>query len=585
MSKRRERRAKLLEKAAHFRTHYRGRRFLMLGFFIVAASALILMSVRHQIFEKTFLQHEGERRYLKNVIIPAHRGRILDRNHHVLAASTPVSSLWINPKRLTLDYQQRRTLAKIIHSNSSQLIHHLNRKKKSFVYIAKGLSPEIEQQVREFIKSEKLSYQNIGLEAAYRRYYPDGEVFAHILGFTNIDDQGIEGIEKVQDKLLSGHAGKKQVIKNGRGQIIKNIKVLSPAQQGHDLKLSLDRRLQYLAYQELKRMMKKHRAKAASAVLLDIKTGEILALVNQPSYNPNGLKPKADVRRNRAVTDTFEPGSTFKPLTIAIALETGQYQPYSQINTNPGYYYIGKYKVADHNRLGIIDLTTIIQKSSNVGASKIALSLSDKVLWQYFKHFGVGQIPHSGLLGEAKGRLRDYHRWAKIDQATLSFGYGVAVSTLQLAKAYAIIANNGLDQNYAIYPQTGQASDPTPVLKTKTAKEVRLMMESVVKKGGTAIQAAIEGYRVAGKTGTSKIKTNRGYTARRYYALFSGMAPASNPRFVMTVVVREPSAGQYYGGQVAAPVFSKVMAGALRMYNIKPDKPLNQYLQLAGTIQ
>ncbi len=580
-NKKRQKKAIRLEKESRLTMNFRGRRLILLGLFIFAAIALVFTSVKHQIFEKNFLQHEGERRHLRNVVIPAHRGRILDKDGQILAASTPVSTVWANPKKLVLDYKQRRELAKLMGWNSAKLASKLRNQKKSFVYLAKRISPEQAANIKAFIRDKKNKLRGIGLEPAYRRYYPDGEVFAHILGFTNVDDKGIEGVEKVKNDILKGQAGKKRVIKNGRGQIVKEVEIMYPAELGGDVQLTLDRRLQYLAYRSLKKMMEKHRAKAASAVLLDVKTGEILALVNQPSYNPNGLKSSTDAMRNRAVTDSFEPGSTFKPLTIATGLESGEYQPQSKVNTNPGYFMLGRYKVSDHNPLGIIDLTTIIQKSSNVGAAKVALSLPAETLWQSLKNFGIGEMAKSGILGESHGRLRHYESWAKIDQASISYGYSVAVTTLQLAKAYAVFATDGLNKNYTIYQNHKSTKAAPRVLKESTAKAVRLMMETVTQKGGTATQAAIDSYRVAGKTGTSKIRSKSGgYGGRRYYAVFAGMAPVSDPRFVMVVAVREPRAGQYYGGQVAAPVFAEVMAGALRLYNVRPDKNNSPTLQV-----
>jgi len=401
-----------------------------------------------------------------------------------------------------------------------------------------------------------------------------GEVFSHVVGFTGIDDEGLEGIELAYDGWLRGEPGRKRVVREGRGGVIEDVELIAPARPGKSLTLSIDGRIQYLAYRELKAAIKRHRAESGSVVVLDPKTGEVLAMVNQPAFNPNDLRQRKGSRtRNRAVTDVFEPGSTAKPFTIAAALESGKWRVDSTIDTGPGHYRVSGYTIKDSKNLGKIDLGGIISHSSNVGASKVALELEPVDLYTVFERVGFGTSTGSGLPGEVGGVLRNWAQWYRLDQATLSFGYGFSVTALQLAQAYAVIAADGMRNPVTLVK--GQASDePQQVMSADTARKVRAMMERVVQPSGTGYRAAIEGYRVAGKTGTAKKLVGGSYSEDAYTAVFAGMAPAGDPRLVAVVVVHAPRAGGFYGGEVAAPVFSKIMTRALRILNVTPDDTL-----------
>ncbi len=392
-----------------------------------------------------------------------------------------------------------------------------------------------------------------------------------MLGFTDIDDNGQEGLELVFDQALQGEAGRKYVVRDGRRRVVNDIEQISPSRPGQDLELSFDARLQTLAYRSLKKIRARHKARSASAVVLDVKTGEVLAMVNQPGFNPNGSRSNRGGRlRNRALTDTFEPGSTMKPFIVAAGLEAGVISPASKIDTAPGYYSIGRDIVRDHNNNGVIDLETLLRKSSNVGASKIAMQIESEDLFEFVASLGFGAASSLGFPGEASGQLNNYQRWAKIDQATLSFGYGLSVTALQLAQAYAVLANGG-EFKSATFFKNDESVLSRRVMSKATADAVMAMLESVVKEGGTAPQAAVAGFRMAGKTGTVKKYSAEGYADDRYRAVFAGVGPVGDPRFAMAVVVDEPSAGKFYGGDVAAPVFSEVMAGGMRLFNVVPD--------------
>ena len=409
------------------------------------------------------------------------------------------------------------------------------------------------------------------MQREYRRYYPGGEVFAHTVGFTNVDDQGLEGLELAYDQWLQGTPGRKRVIRDGHARVVRNVESIREPVEGKNLVLSIDRRLQFLAYRELKAAVQQHKAKSGSIVILDALTGEVLTMVNQPAYNPNGSKQGRRGRlRNRAVTDVFEPGSTMKPFTVAAALESGRYRPRTRIDTSPGSMRVGRHQVRDIRNYGAIDVATVIRKSSNVGVSKIALDLPREDLWRFFSRLGFGESTGSGFPGEADGQLTPHQRWARIDQATLSFGYGLSATPLQLARAYAVLAAEGIRRPVSLLrlerPPAGDR-----VMSPATARAVLTMLEAVVSTEGTAPDAAVAGYRVAGKTGTIKKSVSGGYAEDRYVSVFTGIAPASAPRLVVVVMIDEPGAGKYYGGQVAGPVFSKVMAGALRLMNITPD--------------
>ena len=548
----------------------------------IAGMALVWRAVDQQIFETDFLQDEGERRHLRTVEVAAHRGMITDREGEPLAISTPVDSVWANPRVLSPDRRELAPLAKALGMKPDALRQILaKRSNRSFVYLKRRITPETAAAVNELLKQRKI--KGVGLERGYRRYYPGGEVFAHVVGFTDMDDIGQEGAELAYEEWLRSTAGRKLVIRDGHARVVRDVESIQAPQEGRDLALSIDRRLQYLAYRELKSAVKQHKAKAGSAVILDVRSGEVLAMVNQPAYNPNGSKRGKQGRfRNRAVTDVFEPGSTMKPFTIAAALESGRYHPASMIDTAPGYLKVGRNRVRDHHNLGVIDIPTVIRKSSNVGASKIALDLSGEQLWRLYSAMGFGEVTGVGFPGEVGGQLTPHQNWARIDQATLSFGYGLSVTSLQLARAYAIFASGGVKRPVSLV-RVEQPAKGESVISRATARALVAMMESVVGQDGTARQAAIAGYRVAGKTGTVKKSISGGYSDDRYLSVFAGLVPASDPRLVMVVMIDDPRGEEYYGGEVAGPVFAKVMSGALRLLNIAPDNMEKEGLRLAAT--
>jgi len=539
---------------------------IILGTLGFVALAMVWRVFDLQVMDTDFLQGQGDARHLRSVAIAAHRGMITDRNGEPLAISTPVDSVWANPQVLVAEPGQWSALADLLGMNVAYLKERITaRSGREFVYLKRRINPDLAQGVMA------LGVPGISLQREYRRFYPAGEVAAHVVGFTNIDDKGQEGIELTYNDWLRGTPGRKRVLKDRLGRIVENVESMSESAPGKDLKLSLDIRLQYLAYRELKTAVRLHKARSGSAVILDAVSGEVLAMVNQPSYNPNNPnRPGGGQHRNRAVTDVFEPGSTIKPITVAAALETGKYRPDTIINTSPGRFRVGRNMIRDSANYGAIDVTTVIQKSSNVGASKIALSLPPEQLWGMFSRMGFGSPTGSSFPGEAGGQLSDYMNWHDIDQATISFGYGLSVTTLQLARAYSILADHGRLKPVSFFPieNTVQAEQ---VLDQNVADQVVAMMETVVNKKGTGRLARVRGYRVAGKTGTVQKTSAKGYSDERYIALFVGVVPASAPRLVMAVVINEPSGEEYYGGRVAAPVFSKVMTGALRLLGIAPD--------------
>ena len=581
MAAKREKRAKMHKRAEKLPKAYVGRRRVVLTIFMLAVGGLIWRAIDQQIFERDFLQSEGDHRYLDKVKVPAHRGAITDRNGAILAMSTPVNSIAANPRLLRPDADTLQPLAKVLGMGLDDLRRKLAKySHKHFVYLKRRQSPEFAQQVMAVAKQHKI----LGLQVTreYRRFYPDGEIFSHVIGFTNYEDEGQEGLEKAFDKQLAGIPGLKRVLRDGRRQVVADVESIRMPQPGKNLALSLDQRLQYIAYRELKAAISKHHADSGSVVILDVKTGEILAMVNQPGFNPNRSRSSEGGRlRNRAVTDVFEPGSTMKPITVAVGLDLGVIDANSIIDTGPGYFMLGKAKVQDHKPLGAIDIKTIIKKSSNVGAARIALALPKQKFHQYLSAFGFGKKTKSGFYGEVGGQLRPSENWARIDQATLSYGYSISVTVLQLAQSYAVLAADGIYRPPSLLRRE-TAPKGVRVLSKKTAMQVRHMMESVVETGGTAHRAAVAGYRVAGKTGTVKKAGVGGYTRRKYLSFFVGMAPASEPRLVIAVMVNEPKGKDYYGGLVAAPVFSAVMDDALRLLNVAPDDlKQNQSLRLA----
>lgn len=542
------------------------------GVQIALAIGVILLigrAVDLQVLNKHFLQDQGDNRQVGVVSVSAYRGKIVDRNNEPLAISTPVQSIWVDPEKFeSISGQQVHDLSKLLDMPAGKLrevlVHVPGRR---FAYVKRRVSPSIADAVKD------MQLPGVYSEREFKRYYPAGEITAHLLGFTDIEDVGQEGMELAFEQSLKGIPGKKRVIRDGQRRVIEDVENIQEPVPGKDLELSIDQRLQYLAYRELKLAMQEHRADAAALVMLDAKTGDILAAVNQPSFNPNTRKDLGGVKthRNRAITDTFEPGSTIKPFVIAHALDAGYIKPSYQIDTSPGKLHIGSHTVKDVHNYGRLDLTGILKKSSNVAVSRIALGMQPKLFWKFYRSLGFGKSPNTGFPGETSGALTGYKRLKDFERATLSFGYGVSVSVLQLARAYTALADDGLLHSVSLVKRD---KDPNPrrVLSTKTARMVRAMLETVVQKDGTAFKARVDGYGVAGKTGTIKKLGHGGYSEHSYMAAFVGMAPAKDPRLVMAIMVDDPKNGDYYGGLVAGPVFSRVMSGALRVLNIPPDQ-------------
>ncbi|MGA9852173.1 MAG: penicillin-binding transpeptidase domain-containing protein [Gammaproteobacteria bacterium] len=542
------------------------RSIAVLGVFILAAVALIGRAVYLQMFDNQFLQDQGKERHLRVVQIPAHRGMILDRNGQPLAVSTPVDSIWMNPQEISDALGRIPELARALGLRSADIAQLVRQNHdKEFVYLVRGLDPYAAQRVLA------LDIPGVYSQREYRRYYPAGEVTAHVLGFTNVDDSGQEGLELAYNDWLRGVPGAERVIVDRYGRSVQDVESLRAPRPGKDLVASIDLRVQYLAYRALKQAVLEQGAKSGSIIVMDAKTGEVLAMANQPSFNPNNRGDfQASFYRNRAVTDQFEPGSSMKPFAILAALLSGRYTPNTIVNTAPGFYKVSGYTIRDDNDYGAINLTTILEKSSNVGASKIALSLSPELLWNTLSAFGFGHLSGSSFPGEAPGALSAYRGWSIAQQATISYGYGVAVTALQLADAYDIIADDGMRIPPSFVrldaPPTGQQVIPAAAVVT-----LRHMLETVVSNEGTGKLADIAGYHIAGKTGTAHVAENGGYSDNDYISVFAGIAPATDPRLVTIVVIREPSRGQYYAATVAAPVFARVMSGALRLLDIPPD--------------
>jgi cell division protein FtsI (penicillin-binding protein 3) len=561
---------------------YHGRRHFLFGLMLAGFSLLIWRSFERQIMETEFLQDQGEARFLREKAIPAHRGVITDRQGEILAVSAPMPSVVATPKNMPADRESVGRLAKALKIKPDTLRRRLAQN-RHYVYLKRQVTPTLAARI------EALNIDGVRLENEYRRFYPSGEVTAHVVGMTDIDEAGREGMELAYDGWLSPVAGSKRVIKDGRGRVIKDVESIKMPEPGKHLALSLDLRLQFLAYRELKAAVEWHKACSGSAVILDVQTGEVLAMVNRPSYNPNASRrqvlardrrlacvPKSSRKvdfsklRNRAVIDVFEPGSTIKPFIVAAAIEQGLLRANETIDVTGARLSVGRHLVRDSHDYGLIDVSTVISKSSNVGASKIALRMEGEQIWDFLTQLGFGARTETLFPGEAAGQLPHFSTWSKFEQATIAYGYGLSVTTLQLAQAYSIFATDGVRYPASLL-RLDEQPDPIRIIQPKTAKSVRGMLEQVVT-DGTAPKAAVAGYRVAGKTGTAKKSVAGGYADDRYTAAFVGMIPASAPRLVMAVMIDEPTAGEFYGGQVAAPVFSKVMTGAMRLLNVAPDK-------------
>lgn len=542
-----------------------------------ATLMLVWRAVDLHVFHKDFLQNQGDARYLRVVPIPAHRGMIVDRHGEPLAISTPVDSVWVQPVAFNSAYSEWPKLAKLLKLDLAYIQRTVSqREDKEFVYLKRHISPDLAKRVMA------LELPGVNLQREYHRYYPAGEVVAHVLGFSNVDDRGQEGLELAYDHWLKGVPGSQRVLKDRLGRVVRHVEQIRKPVPGRDLILSLDRRLQYLAYRELKKAVMQHKARSGSAVILDVQSGEVLAMVNQPSYNPNNRDQfKVSQMRNRAVTDLLEPGSTVKPFTIVAALESGRFRASSLVDTTPGRIRFGKAVISDSRNYGQISLAKVIQKSSNVGASKIALALPDETLWKVHARLGFGNATDSGFPGEAGGLLSHARHWRDIEKATLAYGYGLSVTPLQLTRAYSVLATNGVLKPVS-FLRTDGVIEGERIFAASTARQVSRMLEAVVLEGGTGTRAQIAGYKVAGKTGTVKKAVAGGYSEDRYIAVFAGIAPASQPRLAMVVTINEPRGDTYYGGEVAAPVFSKVMAGALRMMGVPPDDLSLRPLKIAA---
>jgi len=545
---------------------FAGRLTLVGVFFSLLAVSLIARAVHLQVFNKDFLNHQADTRHLRTERISAHRGTITDRNGEPLAISTPVDSIWANPKELAPAVDRVPQLARLLGIDPQQLIRRVTRSMdKEFLYLKRHLSPEQAQLVLD------LKLPGVNVQREYRRYYPAGEVTGHLVGFTNIDDAGQEGLELAFNHWLAGESGAKRVLKDRLGRSVENVESIRPPHHGKDLQTSIDLRIQYLAYRTLKAAIRQHNAESGSIVILDVKTGEVLAIVNQPTYNPNDRSQFSAARyRNRAITDIFEPGSSIKPLVVAAALESGDYRPSSIVDTAPGFVVVGPKTIEDSRNLGRISLTTILARSSNVGVTKLAMSLEPDQLWNTMTRFGLGTLTSSGFPGESAGLLTHFNHWRPISQATLAYGYGVSVTPLQLAQAYSVLGSDGVFRPISLVALDAPA-EGEQVLAAESAAAVRRMLEEVVRPGGTGTKAAVTGYRIAGKTGTAWKFAAGGYSEDKYISIFAGLAPASDPRLAAVVVIDEPTGELYYGSDVAAPVFSDVVSESLRLLAIPPD--------------
>ena len=549
-------------------TEERLRLLAVVGLLLAGLLVLAWRAVDLQVLDSGFLQREGAARHLRVVEIPAHRGNIVDRNGEPLAVSTPVDSIWVQPREVMQARERWGQLAEVLGVDAAEMGAFIEaRQNRQFIYLRRQVSPAVAEAVMG------LEMPGVNSQREYRRYYPAGEVAAQLVGLTDIDDAGIGGLELAYEQWLEGRPGKKRVIKDRHGHVVEDVERLEAPQPGREVRLTLDRRLQYLAYRELKTAVTRHNAVGGSAVILDARTAEVLAMVNQPSFNPNNRgNASSDRQRNRAVTDVLEPGSAIKPFTVAAALESGSFRPDTLIDTGPGQFRVGGTTVRDIRNYGEIDVTRALQVSSNIGASQMALETPPEQFWQILANAGFGAGTGSGFPGEVSGYLSPYFQWGQLERATLGFGYGVAVTPLQLAHAYTAFANDGRLRPVSFVIDDRSRERPgEPVMTDRVRHQVLEMMEQVVHPRGTGIRAAIPGYRVAGKTGTVRKPIPGGYAEDRYTAIFAGMVPAGDPRLVMVVTIDEPRGESYYGGQVAAPVFSRVMGGAVRLLNIPPD--------------
>ncbi len=552
------------------------RQFRQRGYWVIAAlvgCALVILirAIDLQVFKHGFLAEQGDERFMRNARIPAHRGSVFDRFGEPLAVSTPVETVWANAGELASSPDRFPLLAKAISREPDWLTRRITSNLESqYLVLAKGLQPDDAAHLKS------LQIPGVNFQREYRRFYPAGEVTGHVLGFTGQEDEGQEGLELAYEQKLAGEDGIKRVIQDRMGHFVETVESIRSARPGEDLITSVDLRIQYLAYRELKSAIQEFQAKAGSMVVIDVRTGEILAMVNQPSFNPND-RAHVDVSqyRNRAALDNFEPGSSIKPFFVAAALGSGKIKPTTVIDTNPGYIRVGIKLIEDEHNWGAMDIATILAKSSNVGMAHIALGLDKATIWNTLSGLGFGHVSATGFPGESAGVLTNYAGWHDIQVATMAHGYGISVTPLQLAQAYATLGALGVRRPLTLRRQEGPVKGDV-VMDAQVCRDVIHLLESVVTMpGATGHRAAVRGYRVAGKTGTAWKAANGGYSDHKYMAVFGGVVPAGSPRLAAVVVIDEPSNGKYYGGDVAAPVFSSVMSGALRLLAIPPDDLAN----------
>ena len=537
---------------------------IALGFVGLGARAAYV-----QVLDNAFFQRQGEVRFARTLELPANRGKILDRNGLILASSVPAASIWAIPEDVDQDKPEVRAklkqLAKLLDMPQAELMKKLADEDKTFVWVKRQLDWDVGQQIA------KLDIKGIYQRKEYKRQYPEGEAAAHIVGFTNVEDKGQEGMELAFNSQLAGKPGSRRVIKDRLGRVVEGVGETVPPVDGRDMQLSIDSKVQFFAYQKLRDQVAKSQAKAGSVVVLDAITGEVLALANYPSYVPDKRKNlTGEQLRNRAITDTFEPGSTMKPFTIGIALESGRVKPETPMDTSPGRLSMGGYTISDTHNYGLLTVAGVIQKSSNVGTTKLAMQMSSREMWETFSAAGFGQKPQIAFPGAVSGRLRPYKTWRPVEQATMSYGYGLSASLFQMARSYTVFAHDG-----SIIPATmlksTQPAVGVPVFSQRTADQVRKMLEMAAGPGGTGQRAQTQGYSVGGKSGTARKQVGKSYAAGKYRAWFTGMAPIDKPRIIVAVMVDEPTVGGVYGGLVAAPVFSEVVQQTLRMMGVQPD--------------
>ena len=547
---------------------------ILLVVVILAISSLIIRIVNLTIFNQQFLINEGRQRVLRQIATPTVRGMIVDRKGEPLAVSAQTFSVWVNPKEFNPNDKSFKRLSQLLNIKQSTLmatVQMAKKKNRQFLYLKRSLSPHLVNRI------QALEIPGLYRQASYRRYYPEGEITGQLIGFTNVDDKGQEGIELGYNDWLTGDSEKRWVIKDRIGRIIADVSHKRTQKKGNDLVLSIDKRIQYFSYRALLAGVIDNQAHAGSAVVLNAKTGEVLAMANYPSFNPNKKPIKInEFIRNRAITDTFEPGSTVKAFSMASAFETGKFKADTIIDTTPGWMRVGKNLVRDIINYGPITITKILQVSSNVGISKIILQLPPDHLWHTLQQFGFGEITGIGFPGEQSGQLVKPPSFASFPLATLSFGYGISVTALQLARAYAVLANGGVKLPITLL----RIDQPPPgerVLKEGVANQILLLLESVLNKGGTGKRAHIDGYRIAGKTGTTRINDKKGYSAKHHEASFVGIAPLTNPRLIVAVVIHDPQGKHYHGGDVAAPIFKTIMRESLRLLDVLPDDPTHQH--------